>query len=99
METIQNCKLYHDNCEKALLIKLIQALKYTFKVYALTHGVPILIFKLKELKKSPVESLKKYLIAVACSMFFLSGYIMSIRSFHCYIHSRPWGKYSCNYYY
>lgn len=90
-----NCKDFHDSCFDACTSKLIEAFKYTLKIYSIAHGVPLLIFKLKQLKSRPYETLVKYFDNVVRSMGFLGSYIMSMRLFHCFVYSRMLGRFSC----
>lgn len=90
-----NCLDYHDSCSKICFNKLIAVIKYTFKVYTIAHGVPLLIFKLNHLKTRPVEVILKFFDNVLRSMGFLGGYIMSMRLFHCFVYSRLLGRFSC----
>ena len=90
-----SCTPFHDNCPKLILEKLIRALKYTSKVYLLTHGAPILLFKFKELKNKPIQVIKNYLSIVIKSMGFLCGYILTCRIFHCYVYGKLLGRINC----
>lgn len=66
-----NCNHWHDSYFEINLTKLIVALKYTFTVYTVVHGVPLTLFKLKYLKTRPKEALLKYLNNIIRSMSFL----------------------------
>ena len=85
---MNNCHMFHNNCQTIAINKLIAAIKYTLKIYSITHGLPLLLFKRKDLKNQPVKTLRKYIISVFKSMGFLITYIMSIRLFHCLVFSR-----------
>ena len=97
MDNFDFCKHYHDDCVKMQFVKLKSALNYTLKVYSITHGIPLLLFKYKEFQNKPFETIKKYIISVLKSMGFLSTYIMSIRFFMCYVFSKFLGEITCKY--
>lgn len=90
-----DCRQYHDSCELSVINKLIQALKYTFKIYSFAHGIPMIIFKNKEILSKPIESITKLIDSILRSMCFLSTYIISIRIFHCYVYSKLLGRFDC----
>ncbi len=92
-----SCLPYHDNCNKVIFDKLISALKFTSKVYLVTHGAPIILFKFKELMKRPVQVIKKYIDSVLRSMGFLTGYIMTCRIFHCFVYSKLLKRMDCKF--
>lgn len=95
LPNIINCKDFHDDCFKLCTNKFVAAVKYTLKIYGIAHGIPLLIFKLKQLRARPVETLTKYCDNVLRSMGFLGTYIMSMRIFHCYIYSGLLGRFNC----
>lgn len=92
---IPDCHEFHENCGLEFYRKLIQALQYTFKIYSFAHGIPMIIFKNKELISKPIDSLKKLIDSILRSMCFLSTYIVSIRFFHCFIYSKLLGRFDC----
>ena len=83
-----NCNLYHDSCKQAAINKLLDAIRYTLKIYSLTHGLPLILFRRKDLKYNPLLTIRKYLISILKSMSFLCVYIMAIRMFHCLVYSK-----------
>lgn len=98
-ETVENvidCKLFHESCFDLCSAKIFKTLKYTAKVYMFAHGIPLIIFKLKQLKVKPKETLYNLLISILKSMGFFSTYILSIRFFHCLYHYRLMGKVTGN---
>jgi hypothetical protein len=48
------------------------------------HVIPLLIFKLKELRGSPARTLLKLLLNVMKSMLFLTSFVSSIHILQCY---------------
>jgi hypothetical protein len=58
-------------------------LKYTFKVYSIAHGVPLMLYKRKEIFLNPKQSLKSLMISILKSMGFFSGFIMAMRAISC----------------
>jgi len=97
MEGRIDCQDFHDDCFKTCSTKLIDAIKYTSKLYAIAHGAPLLIFKFKELKARPIQTLYRLADSIVRSMGFLCGYIMTIRIFHCYVFSKLLHRFNCKY--
>jgi hypothetical protein len=85
MQCAIDCSPFHESCLRVNLNKLFTVLKYTFRVYVLVHGVPMLLSKSKRtaLLKQPLSSLKKLLKSILLSMCFLGGFVMVTRSFSC----------------
>ena len=97
MDCPMDCTMFHDSCLQALLKKVIDVSKYTLKIYTIAHGLPALIFKNKELLKNPTSFFAKLIPSILKSCGFLSGFVLSMRIFHCYIHYRLVGKFTSIY--
>jgi len=66
--------------------KIIKGLLYSLKVYFIAHALPTLLFKYKQLKSEPKETLRKLLIRIGWSVCFFSGFIYLVRTTACILH-------------
>ena len=74
------CKYIHDHsCEVEALVRFTKIFKLAAKFYFPIHLIPTLIFRRKELKKKPLETFKKFVIAYLKSVLMLAGYIAIFR--------------------
>ncbi len=82
---IQDIKNYHSSCTKAILIKAIDAIKFSFKMYSIWHASPYLLYskKRKDVIKNPIQCLKSYIRKVLGSMSFLSIFVITFRAIAC----------------
>ena len=48
------------------------------------HVIPALIFKLRQMAKSPITSIAKLAVNILRSVMFLTSFVMSIISLQCY---------------
>ncbi|CAI2380172.1 unnamed protein product [Moneuplotes crassus] len=74
------CRLMHDHtCEYDAILRFIKIFKAAFKFYAPIHLIPVIIFKLKRIKKQPWKVIKGYLKNVFQSCMFLSVYMTILK--------------------
>ena len=62
-------------CETYALSRMLDVLYNSSKFYGAIHLLPVLIFKLKKIRKEPFKVLKGYVKNVARSCLFLSTYM------------------------
>mmetsp|Transcript_6825 Transcript_6825/g.12347 ORF Transcript_6825/g.12347 Transcript_6825/m.12347 type:complete len:201 (+) Transcript_6825:2964-3566(+) len=79
------CSAVHEgSCEVHALKRILLILPKALKVYGPVHLVPLIVFRLKQLKNSPKETTIKFLVGLCRSMAFISTY-MSLEKFaECY---------------
>ncbi|CAI2379991.1 unnamed protein product [Moneuplotes crassus] len=62
-------------CESYAIVRAFQVMKNASKFYGTIHLLPVLIFKLKKLRKEPLKVIKGYVKNVAKSCLFLATYM------------------------
>ena len=78
------CEHLHDNsCEAHNLVKVINIMKASSKMYFLVHLIPVLIFKRKQLRKQPVHTIAKMLFGWIKSVSFVCIYALISRIGYC----------------
>mmetsp|Transcript_5525 Transcript_5525/g.4723 ORF Transcript_5525/g.4723 Transcript_5525/m.4723 type:complete len:201 (-) Transcript_5525:27-629(-) len=79
-----HCKDIHDHtCEYELVEKFFRVFFRAWKMYIPVHAIPTLIFKWKQLRKTPFKVLKKMFKDTFFSVLWLSTYIAFFKYFFC----------------
>ena len=59
------------------------ALVRGLKIYTPVHVVPFLVFKLKKLKTTPVESIRNIVKGIVVSCVFIATYVWTVKTTMC----------------
>ena len=79
-----HCKHIHDHtCEYEGIEKFCRVIVRAWKMYLPVHALPILIFKFKQLRKTPGKVLKRLVKDTVYSCLWLATYIACYRYFFC----------------
>ena len=75
-----DCAHIHDHsCELNTLVRSLGSFKYALRIYGLIHVLPAVVFRGKELRKNPLESLKQIVFNILKSCFMMVSYLMAYR--------------------
>lgn len=85
INTIYNCKDFHESCKELFLQKLLITLKYAAKLHIVYTIVPAIIFKRKEFIENFVGTFKATIIKFMRSIFYFTGYLLITRLSQCII--------------
>jgi hypothetical protein len=79
------CSQFHEgSCEMHALKRLLLIFPKGLKVYGPVHLIPLLIFKFKQLRTAPKETLLKFLVGLLRSIGFVSCYMSLEKVAECY---------------
>lgn len=79
------CSQMHEgSCEIHALKRFFVMVPKALKVYGPVHLVPLLLFKLKQLRSNPKEASLKFLLGLVRSMAFISTYMSLEKIAECY---------------
>ena len=76
-------ELHNNSCVVHNLVKVINIIKASGKMYFLVHLIPVLLFKRKQLKKKPVHTIVKMLLGWMRSVAFVCTYALVSRIGYC----------------
>ena len=81
---LPHCNHFHDNdCTLPQLLKAVNVIKSTGKLYFVIHLVPLLLFKRKALRRRPFKMAFKLVLGWLRSMVFISSYAFFSRRGWC----------------
>jgi hypothetical protein len=89
-----DCKDLHDgSCEGSGARRFLKVMRGTYKYYIPFHLIPLLLFKMKRLKKAPRETILKALWFYVRSILFMASFNAVLKYFQCWMKSRV-GRYT-----
>mmetsp|Transcript_12183 Transcript_12183/g.13895 ORF Transcript_12183/g.13895 Transcript_12183/m.13895 type:complete len:201 (-) Transcript_12183:56-658(-) len=80
-----HCKYIHDNtCEYDAFVRFFGVIKNSMKFYIPIHLIPVIIFKLKKMRKEPLKVLYGFVKNVTRSCLFLATYMTLLKYGLCF---------------